>query len=200
MVACDYPMVRLGLASIIEHESDMTIIGQASNALEAKEIFCQKQPLVSVMNLRLLKLSGAATIQTVLTNFDSANILISTNYDSKEDIYSGIEAGAKGYLHEDSEPEVIKSAIRAVASGKSYISPIVATKLKEWIKKPRLSTRELEILQLITNGKRNHEIATTLYVTEGTVKFHVTKILDKLEVNDRTQAVLTAIKSGIVSF
>ncbi|RUT06427.1 DNA-binding response regulator [Dulcicalothrix desertica PCC 7102] len=200
MVACDYPMVRLGLASIIERESDMTVIGQASNAWEAKEIFCQQQPDVSVMNLRLLKLSGVATIQTFLTKFDSANILISTNYDSKEDIYSGIEAGAKGYLHEDSEPEAIKSAIRAVASGKSYISPIVATKLKEWMKKPRLSTRELEILQLITNGKRNHEIATTLYVTEGTVKFHVTKILDKLEVNDRTQAVLTAIKSGIVSF
>jgi two-component system, NarL family, response regulator len=169
MVACDYPMVRLGLASIIERESDMTVIGQASNAWEAKEIFCQQQPSVSIMNLRLFKLSGAATIQTLLTQFDSANILISTNNDSKEDIYSGIEAGAKGYLHLYSTPEEIKSAIRAVASGKSYISPIVATKLKESMKKPKLSARELEILQLITNGKRNHEIATTLYVTEGTV-------------------------------
>lgn len=201
IVAYDYPVIRLGLAAIIEHESDMTIVGQARNEWEAKELFCQKQPDVVLMNLRLLKLSGVRKIQNILTKFDSQNmIMILANYDNESDIYSGIKASAQGYLLENSEPEEIISAIRSVTSKKSYISPIVTTKVKEWMKKPRLSTRELEVLQLITNGNNNQKIAATLFVTEGTVKYHVNKILAKLGVNDRTQAVLTGIKYGIVSF
>lgn len=200
MVACDYPLVRLGLTAVIEGEPDMTIVGQASNALEVKELFCQKQPDVSIVNLRLLKLSSVAKIQTILARFDSANIIILTNHNSDSNIYSRVKAGAKGYLLENSTPEEIFCAIRTVASQKIYISPILVAKLKEQMRKPSLSTRELEVLQLITNGKSNPEIATTLCVTEGTVKFHVNQILSKLKVNNRTQVVLAAIKSGIVYF
>jgi two-component system, NarL family, response regulator len=199
IVADDHPVVRQGLATIIEREIDMTVVGQASDGWEAKELFCKKRPDVILMDLRMPKLSGAAAIQNICTD-DSANIIILTTYDGDEDIYSGIQAGAKGYLLKDTEPEEILCAIRTVASGKKYMSSVVATKLKERMKKPELSQRELEVLQLITNGNTNQQIAATLYITEGTVKYHVNNILGKLGVNDRTQAVVAAIKRGIVKF
>lgn len=199
IVADDHPVVRQGLATIIERELDMAVVGQASNGWEAKELFCKKRPDVVLMDLRMPKLSGVAAIQNICTD-DSANIIILTTYDGDEDIYNGIKAGAKGYLLKDTEPEEILCAIRAVASGKKYISSVVATKLKERMKKPELSQRELEVLQLITNGNSNQEIATALFITEGTVKYHVNNILGKLGVHDRTQAVITAVKRGIVKF
>lgn len=199
IVADDHPVVRQGLATIIERELDMSVVGQASNGWEAKELFCKKRPDVVLMDLRMPKLSGAAAIQNICTD-NSANVIILTTYDGDEDIYNGIQAGAKGYLLKDTEPEEILYAIRTVASGQKYISKAVATKLKERMEKPELSQRELEVLQLITNGNTNHQIAVALFITEGTVKYHVNNILGKLGVSDRTQAVVAAVKRGIVKF
>lgn len=199
IVADDHPVVRQGLATIIERELDMSVVGQASNGWEAKELFCKKRPDVVLMDLRMPKLSGAAAIQNICTE-KSANVIILTTYDGDEDIYNGIQAGAKGYLLKDTEPEEILKAIRTVASGQKYISKAVATKLKERMEKPELSQRELEVLQLITNGNTNHQIAAALFITEGTVKYHVNNILGKLGVSDRTQAVIAAVKRGIVKF
>lgn len=199
IVADDHPVVRQGLATIIERELDMSVVGQASNGWEAKELFCKKRPDVVLMDLRMPKLSGAAAIQNICTD-NSANVIILTTYDGDEDIYNGIQAGAKGYLLKDTEPEEILYAIRTVASGQKYISKVVATKLKERMEKPELSQRELEVLQLITNGNTNQQIAAALFITEGTVKYHVNNILGKLGVSDRTQAVIAAVKRGIVKF
>lgn len=199
IVADDHPVVRQGLATIIERELDMSVVGQASNGWEAKELFCKKRPDVVLMDLRMPKLSGTAAIQNICTE-KSANVIILTTYDGDEDIYNGIQAGAKGYLLKDTEPEEILKAIRTVASGQKYISKAVATKLKERMQKPELSQRELEVLQLITNGNTNHQIAAALFITEGTVKYHVNNILGKLGVSDRTQAVIAAVKRGIVKF
>ncbi|MBW4599883.1 MAG: response regulator transcription factor [Calothrix sp. FI2-JRJ7] len=199
IVADDHPVVRQGLATIIERELDMSVVGQASNGWEAKELFCKKRPDVVVMDLRMPKLSGAAAIQNICTD-NSANVIILTTYDGDEDIYNGIQAGAKGYLLKDTEPEEILYAIRTVANGQKYISKVVATKLKERMEKPELSQRELEVLQLITNGNTNQQVAAALFITEGTVKYHVNNILGKLGVSDRTQAVVAAVKRGIVKF
>ncbi|OKH34902.1 DNA-binding response regulator [Calothrix sp. HK-06] len=199
IVADDHPVVRQGLATIIERELDMSVVGQASNGWEAKELFCKKRPDVVLMDLRMPKLSGAAAIQNICTDY-SVNVIILTTYDGDEDIYNGIQAGAKGYLLKDTEPEEILYAIRTVASGQKYISKAVATKLQERMQKPELSQRELEVLQLITNGNTNQQIAATLFITEGTVKYHVNNILGKLGVSDRTQAVVAAVKRGIVKF
>lgn len=199
IVADDHPVVRQGLATIIERELDMSVVGQASDGWEAKELYSKKRPDVVLMDLRMPKLSGAAAIQNICTD-NSANVIILTTYDGDEDIYNGIQAGAKGYLLKDTEPEEILYAIRTVASGQKYISKAVATKLKERMEKPELSQRELEVLQLITNGNTNHQIAATLFITEGTVKYHVNNILGKLGVSDRTQAVIAAVKRGIVKF
>lgn len=199
IVADDHPVVRQGLATIIERELDMSVVGQASNGWEAKELYSKKRPDVVLMDLRMPKLSGAAAIQNICTD-NSANVIILTTYDGDEDIYNGIQAGAKGYLLKDTEPEEILYAIRTVASGQKYISKAVATKLKERMEKPELSQRELEVLQLITNGNTNHQIAAALFITEGTVKYHVNNILGKLGVSDRTQAVIAAVKRGIVKF
>lgn len=198
ILADDHPVIRQGLATIIEREQDMTVVGQACNGWEAKKLFHEKQPDVVVMDLQMPIFSGMAAIQSICTDFYGANIIIMTAYDSDEDIYNGMQAGAKGYLLKDAQPEEILYAIRTVASGKKYISTFVANKLEERMRKPELSKRELQILQLITNGNMNRQIAATLFITEGTVKYHVNNILGKLEVNDRTQAVVAAVKRGMV--
>jgi two-component system, NarL family, response regulator len=198
ILADDHPVIRQGLATIIERELDMTVVGQACNGWEAKELFRKKHPDVVLMDLQMPIFSGMAAIQSICTNFDGANIIIMTAYDGDEDIYSGIQAGAKGYLLKDAQPEEIIRAIRTVASGKNYISNVVATKLEERMRKPELSERELEVLQLVANGNMNRQIAATLFITESTVKYHVNNILGKLEVSDRTQAVVAAVKRGMV--
>ncbi len=200
IVADDHPVVRQGLATIIERELDMVVVGQARDGWEVTELFCKKRPDVVLMDLRMPKYSGVKAIQNICTDYGDANVIILTTYDGDEDIYNGIQAGAKGYLLKDTEPEEILCAIRTVANGKKYISEVVATKLKERMKKPELSERELEVLQLITNGNTNQQIAATLFITEGTVKYHVNNILSKLGVSDRTQAVVAAVKRGIVKF
>jgi two-component system, NarL family, response regulator len=200
LVADNHPVVRRGVAAIVDRELDMTVVGQAGDGYEAIEFFRQKQPDVVLMDLRMPKLSGVAAIKTICSEFENAGIVVLTTYDSDEDIYRGIKAGAKGYLFKDAEPDELLKAIRTVAYGKKYIPPIVAVKLKERKNQPQFSDRELETLQLITNGKSNREIAATLHITEGTVKFHVNNILAKLEVRDRTQAVLAVMKLGIFNF
>jgi two-component system, NarL family, response regulator len=200
LVADDHPVERMGLAAIVDRELDMAVVGQAGDGYEAIEFFRQRQPDVVLMDLRMPKLSGIATIKTICSEFENAGIVVFTTYDRDENIYQAIEAGAKGYLFKDAEPDELLEAIRTVAYGKKYISPIAAVKLKERKNQPQLSDRELETLQLITNGKSNQEIATTLYITEGTVKFHVNNILAKLQVRDRTQAVVAVMKQGILDF
>lgn len=200
LIADDHPVVRQGLAAIIEREPDMTVIGQVSNGCEAIKLYRQQQPDVVLMDLRMPKFSGMEAIETICIEFNTANIIILTTYDGDEDIYRGIQAGANGYLLKDVEPDELLNAIRIVNSGRKYIKEPIYNKLEERKKKPELSDRELEVLDLIAKGKSNQQIATALFITEGTVKFHVNNILSKLGVNDRTQAALAAIKRGIVEF
>lgn len=199
LIADDHPVVRQGLAAMIEHEPDMTVVGQASDGRDALEIFRQLRPDVTLMDLRMPDMGGVAAITAICGEFDDARIIVLTTYDGDEDIYRGLRTGAKGYLLKDAEPEKLLEAIRAVNRGQKYIPPTVGAKLAERMGNPELSERELEVLRLMATGKSNQEISAALCITEGTVKFHVNNILSKLGVKDRTQAVIAALKRGIAS-
>jgi DNA-binding NarL/FixJ family response regulator len=199
LIADDHPVVRQGLTTIIEQETDMNVIGQAHDGHNAVEKFRQQQPDVTLMDLRMPGMDGVDAITAICAEFAHASIIILTTFDSDEDIHRGLQAGAKGYLLKDAGAEELLAAIRTVAKGQKYIPPAVGAKLAERMSTPQLSDRELEVLRLLAKGKSNKDISATLHITENTVKFHVNNILSKLGVNDRVQAVLVALKRGIAS-
>ncbi|MBD2248362.1 response regulator transcription factor [Nostoc sp. FACHB-888] len=199
LVVDDHPVVRQGLVAMLEEAPDIQVVGQAGNGQEALAVFRQKQPDATLMDLRMPQMDGVAAITAICTEFPAARIIVLTTYEGDEDIYQGLRAGAKGYLLKDAEPEELLSAIRAVHKGHKHIPPRVGAKLLERMASPELSDRELEVLQLITTGKSTQAISKALYITERTVSFHINHILSKLGVEDRTQAVIVALRRGIVS-
>ncbi|MEH1962132.1 MAG: response regulator transcription factor [Nostoc sp.] len=199
LISDDHPFMREGLAAVIDYKPDMTVVGQACNGREAVELFRQHQPDVTLMDLRMPELSGVEAIAIICAEFADARIVVLTTYDGDEDIYRGLRSGAKGYVLKDAEPDELLTAIRAVHNGQKYIPPAVGAKLAERINNPELSERELEVLRLMARGKSNLEISTALSIAEGTVKFHVKNILSKLGVGDRTQAMIVALKRGIIT-
>ncbi|MDZ8050678.1 MAG: response regulator [Aulosira sp. ZfuVER01] len=199
LIVDDHPVVRQGLAAMIDREPDMAVVGQACNGYEAVTAFRQHQPDVTLMDLRMPEMDGVAAITAICNEFEDSRIIVLTTYDGDEDIYRGLKAGAKGYLLKDAEPDELLAAIRVVNTGKKYIPPSVGAKLAERVGILQLSGRELEVISLIATGKTNQEIGTVLQISEGTVKYHVNNILSKLGVSDRIQAVITALKRGIVS-
>ncbi len=199
LIVDDHPVVRQGLAAMINRESDMVVVALVDNGHEAVLAFRQHQPDVTLMDLRMPKMDGVAAITAIDAEFTNAQIIVLTTYDGDEDIYRGLKAGAKGYLLKDAEPDELLAAIRIVNSGKKYIPASVGSKLAERVGSLQLSKRELEVMRLITTGKSNQEIGFALQISEGTVKYHVNNIYSKLGVSDRIQAVITALKRGIVS-
>lgn len=199
LIADDHAIVRQGLVSLLEHEADVAVVAQASDGQEAVAMFRQYQPDVTLMDLRMPQMDGVTAITTICGEFAGAQIIVLTTYDSDEDIYRGLLAGAKGYLLKDAEPDELISAIRTVFGGKKYISPTVGAKLAERMSSPQLSERELEVIRLIVAGNSNQKISEILHISESTVKFHVNNILTKLGANDRTQAAIAALKRGIAT-
>jgi two-component system NarL family response regulator len=199
LVVDDHPVVRQGLIGMLEEAPDIVIVGQGRNGHESIAVFQQQQPDVTLMDLRMPEMGGVQAITVICNEFPNARIIVLTTYDSDEEIYRGLRAGAKGYLLKDSEPEELLTAIRTVTKGQQYISPNVAAKLVQRMTAPELSDRELEVLQLVGQGMSNQEISTALNISESTVKTHINRILSKLDVKDRTQAAIIALKRGIAS-
>lgn len=197
LIVDNHAIVRQGLAAMIDNEPDMTVVGQAGNGYEAIDQYRQLQPDVTLMDLRMPHLNGVDATTAICTEFVRASIIVLTTYDGDEDIYRGLRAGAKGYLLKDAEPEALLNAIHIVHSGQQYIPLDVAAKLVERMNNPELSDREREVIDLMVQGLSNHDIGVALNITESTVKFHVNRILSKLGVSDRTQAVVTALKRGL---
>ncbi|MBC1221084.1 response regulator transcription factor [Nostoc sp. UCD121] len=193
----DHAIVRQGLAAMIENEPDMTVMGQAGNGQEAIDRYRQLQPDITLMDLRMPQMSGVDATIAICAEFTHARIIVLTTYDGDEDIYRALRAGAKGYLLKDAEPEALLNAIHIVHSGQQYIPSEVAAKLVQRMNNPELSAREREVIHLMVDGLSNHDIGVALNITESTVKFHVNRILSKLGVSDRTQAVVTALKRGL---
>lgn len=199
LVADDHPIVRQGLVGLIENEADMLVVGEAENGQEAVQLFCQHQPDVTLMDLRMPIMDGVTAIALIRDFAPTARIMILTTYDTDEDIYQGLRVGAVAYLLKDVSRQILRETIRAVHTGQKRILPEIALKLTERITSPELSAREVDVLQLIVAGKSNSEISTALCIKESTVKFHINNILSKLQVSDRTQAVVAALKRGIVT-
>ena len=199
MLVDDHYLVRLGLTSVIALEADMCVCAEAATGHHAIELFRTHQPDVTLMDLRLPDLSGTEAIRAIRAEFSQARIIALSTFAGDEEIYLALEAGALAYLVKTVHPEELVDAIRKVAAGQPHIPPDLAARLASRSPRSHLSPRELEVLKLMTMGKRNRDIAVQLDITEGTVKIHVSNVLLKLGVTDRTEAVTQALQRGIVA-
>ena len=198
MLVDDHYLVRVGLASVIALEADMTVCAEASTGEQAIGLFRARRPTVTLMDLRLPGMSGLKTTEAIRAEFPDARIIVLSTYVSDEEIYATLQAGAMAYLVKSVGREELTQAIRKAAAGRRHIPAELATRLADRMSRAQLSTRELDVLRLLVGGKRNREIASVLDITEGTVKLHVSSILGKLGVVDRTEAVTVALQRGIV--
>jgi two-component system NarL family response regulator len=196
LVADDHPIFRVGLRNLISQQPDMEVVGEASDGPEAVAQVLAIHPDVTLLDLRMPNLDGPQVIAKVLASDKDARIIILTTYDGDEDIYRAVEAGARGYLLKDTFPEGMLDAIRDVHAGGHLFPAAVAAKLVG--RGAPLSTRELSVLELLARGLSNKEIQSALSIPEGTLKNHLKRVFDKLDVTDRTQAVLVALKRGLV--
>jgi len=199
LIADDHPVVRSGLAMILSYSEGIETVAEACTGVEAVELFRQHQPDVVLMDLKMPEMGGVDAIAAIRQEFCDAHIIVLTTYDGDEDIYRGLSAGARGYLLKNVTHQTLVDGIRRVHAGQKYIPPDVGARLAERMNSPQLTERERQVLLLLTEGKSNQEIAAALHISEGTIKFHVNGILRKLNVSDRTQAVLVALKRGIAS-
>ncbi|EDX86965.1 response regulator receiver domain protein [Synechococcus sp. PCC 7335] len=197
LVAEDHNIVRQGIVAILNQQAQITVIAEAKNGVEAVEMHALHQPDITLMDLRMPQMEGLEAINRIREATPAACIIILTTYDTDEDIYRGLQAGARGYLLKDTTAEDLATAVRQVHHGKRYIPIEVGIRLTERIQESDLTDRELEVLGELTEGKSNLEIAKALSISEGTVKFHINNILSKFGVSDRTQAVITALRRGI---
>lgn len=205
IIADDHPIVRQGLEVVINAQSDMALVGQATNGEEAVHLAHELQPDVIIMDLQMPVKDGLAAIKEIDRSDVSASILVLTSFPEDDNVFAAIKAGAAGFLLKDSPPDQLLGAIRTVHRGESVLHPTVARKLIQEIKQPAelppaekpLTPRELEVLQFVAHGMSNREIAEELGVSVRTVTTHVRNILDKLHLANRTQAALYAIEKGI---
>jgi len=195
----DHPVVRDGLRAIISTQPDMTVVDEAGDGLECIAKCREHRPDVIVMDLRMPGMGGVDATRQVHTEFPDARIIILTTYEGDEDIYRALEAGAQAYLLKEMVRTELLQTIREVHSGKRHISPAVAARLAEHTPRVPLSERELQVLRHIAKGLRNKEIGAALNIAEDTVKIHVKNIFAKLNVMDRTQAVVSASQRGIIN-
>jgi DNA-binding NarL/FixJ family response regulator len=198
LVVDDHPIMRVGIAAIIDATPDMTVVGQAGSGEEAVELFEKLQPDITLMDLRLPGMSGVDAIRTVMARHRNARFVVLTTYEGDEDIHQALQAGARSYIIKGMPHEALVNALRRVHAGGRFLPQPVSRALNARIPNSDLSEREREVLDLIVQGKSNKEIASDLGITESTVKCHVSVILMRLNVEDRTQAVVTALQRGLI--
>jgi two-component system, NarL family, response regulator len=199
LIVDDHLVVRMGLRSMIQSEAGMTVVGEASNGHEALEKYRAGNVNLVLMDLRMPRVGGVEATAAIRKHDPQARILVLTTYDGDENIYRALQAGALGYLLKDMPREDFVAAVQKVAQGEYYIPQQVAARLAQRLPAQDLSHREMDVLKLIVQGRSNKEIADRLGLSESTIKNHVNGLLAKLHVQDRTQAVTTALKRGIVT-
>jgi DNA-binding NarL/FixJ family response regulator len=198
MLVDDHFLMRVGLSSSIETEPDMTVVAEASTGEEALEQYREHSPDVVLMDIRLPGMSGIEATDQLCREHSAAKIIVLSTYDCEEDVFRATQAGARSYLSKNVlRPELLRT-IRDVHAGQTSLPPEIVARLTERLRRPELSSRELEVLELIVKGRSNKEIAAELSISEFTVKLHVHNVLGKLKVSDRTQASTMAIQRGIV--
>jgi DNA-binding NarL/FixJ family response regulator len=207
LVADDQSMVRAGFRMLLGGEEDIEVVAEASNGREAVEKAARFHPAVILMDIRMPELDGLQATRRILAADDGARILVLTTFDLDEYVYEALRAGASGFVLKDDSPEQLLGAIRTVAGGDALLSPAITKRvIEKFARLPRpappkeleeLSERERDVFRLMTHGLSNGEIAQELYISETTVKTHVTHILQKLNLRDRVQAVVLAYQTGI---
>ena len=202
LIVDDHPIVRDGLQGVLQSQPDIEVVGEAADGEAAVQMANSLSPDIVLMDLRMPVMDGVTALREIRTRNPQCQVLVLTTYDSDADILPAIEAGASGYLLKDSTREELYAAIRAAARGETVLAPAVAARLVGRMRAPaeeKLSSRELEVLQLVAEGGSNSEIASRLHISQATVKSHLIHIFGKLGVSDRTAAVTVALKRGILS-
>jgi DNA-binding NarL/FixJ family response regulator len=194
----DHPLLREGLATIINNQRDMLLVGQACNAQEAIQEYRKHRPDVTLMDLRLPDKSGIDAMIAVRAEFPEARVIMLTTFEGDVEIQRALEAGARGYMLKSMPPKELVEVIRQVHAGKKRIPAQLAAQLAEHMSDEDLTAREVEVLNQIAGGNRNRDIAEKLFITEETVKVHIKHIMEKLGANDRTQAVAIGVRRGII--
>jgi DNA-binding NarL/FixJ family response regulator len=207
LVADDQSMVRAGFRMLLSSQEDVEVVAEASNGLEAVEKAARFEPTVVLMDIRMPELDGLEAARRILAADAAARILILTTFDHDEYVYEALRAGASGFVLKDDPPEQLLAAIRTVAGGEALLSPAVTKRvIAQFARLPRpapgrhlddLTERELEVFRLIARGLSNAEIGKELYISDTTVKTHITHILQKLDLRDRVQAVVLAYETGL---
>jgi two-component system NarL family response regulator len=198
LIADDHPMIRTALKTMIEREPNMEVAGEAKNGLEAVKIFGETRPHITLMDINMPIMDGLEAIKVIRSKDGEARIIVLTNYDTDDDVQSGLAAGAMGYLLKDTTQDKLLNTIRAVHAGERVVPKQLLDKIAQRRLLPSLSPREISVLRLMMAGRSNRAIGLELGITESTVKSHVKNILIKMGVNDRTQAVTQAVQRGIL--
>lgn len=194
----DHFMVRIGLSASLNVEPDMEVVAEAATGEDAVEAYRKHRPSLVLMDLRLPGMSGIDTTMAILREFPAASILMLSTHSEEEEVYRALKAGARGYVMKSSIREELLRAVREVHQGRQYVDPLVASQLAERRFRRSLSNREVEVLRMVAKGLGNKEIANALNIAEVTVKLHVSHVLEKLCVKDRTQATTVALQRGII--
>jgi NarL family two-component system response regulator LiaR len=201
----DHEMVRMGVSTYLNTQNDILVVGQASNGRDGARLALELKPDIILMDLVMDEMDGIEATKEIISNWNEAKIIIVTSFIDDEKVYPAIDAGAKSYILKTSRASDIANAIRTTNNGGAVLEPVVTNKMMSRMRNNSqhqlhddLTSREKEVLNLITEGKANQEIADELFVSLKTVKTHVSNILTKLEVTDRTQAVIYAFRHGLV--
>jgi DNA-binding NarL/FixJ family response regulator len=198
LVVDDHALVRTGVANIISHERDLHVIAEAANGAEAVAAFERYRPDVTLLDLRMPVMEGVEAVRQIRLRDPQAKVIILTTYDTDEDITRALKAGAKAYILKDISAGELIACIHDVLAGKTYLAPTAAAKLAEGVARVQLTPRELSTLRLVADGRSNKEIASTLGISERTVKTHLGHLFEKLGVTSRTEAAKVAARRGLV--
>jgi DNA-binding NarL/FixJ family response regulator len=210
LIADDHEVMRSGLRGMLDAQEDMQVVGEASDGAEAVDKVLRLHPDIVVMDIRMPRLDGIEATRRLQSQGAAAKVLVLTTFDLDEYVFEALRAGAGGFMLKDAPPRQLAEAVRTVAEGEALLAPAVTRRLVErFVSRPpaekvredrfsELTAREMEVLRLVTRGMSNAEIGAELHLSEGTVKTHVTRVLSKLGVRDRVQAVVLAYESGLV--
>lgn len=194
----DHPLLREGIAAVINNQPDMLTVAQAATGGEAVRMFRQHRPDVTLMDLRLPDMSGIDALVAIRSEFPEARVIMLTTFEGDVEIRRALKAGARGYLLKSNPPAELVETIRYVHAGKKAIPPQIAARLAEHFSDETLTEREIDVLRHIAGGNRNRDIGERLFISEETVKVHIKHIMEKLGASDRTQAVAIAVRRGII--
>jgi DNA-binding NarL/FixJ family response regulator len=194
----DHPLLREGIATIINSQPDMELVAQAASGAEAIQQYRENRPDVTLMDLRLPDLSGIDAMIAIRTEFPQARIIMLTTFEGDVEIQRSLEAGARGYLLKNMPPSELVKVIRQVHAGKKQVPPEIAAHLAEHMSDENLTAREVEVIEQVALGNRNRDVGELLHISEETVKVHIKHIMEKLGAKDRTQAIAIAVRRGII--